>query len=209
MTTTYSEAAQEKSEDTKRHVLLKGLPTRALSTDWSGDERDWLEGQCRIVAAMRRELTIAAGGYHTLCALQRPHPRVLDDIAARLPQFQHIVAVHDGRTSARLDQPVQDSRCTTTVTHPASWLLKQPTQGRMFLFFDPDAALSSRVPLSRLLKKQTQQSPCAYALISPGQQRSAFSNALRDRGHALCWQESALTSGGHWHLSLWRTTQPG
>ena len=115
MTTTYSEAAQEKSEDTKRHVLLKGLPTRALSTDWSGDERDWLEGQCRIVAAMRRELTIAAGGYHTLCALQRPHPRVLDDIAARLPQFQHIVAVHDGRTSARLDQPVQDSRCTTTV----------------------------------------------------------------------------------------------
>lgn len=205
MTTRQVDAETGQPAEGQREVLLKGLPSRPAQGAWSAAERDWLDGQCRIASAMRRELTIAAGAYHTLCALQWPSARIVEDVAARLPQFQHIVSVIDPAQRAAHPQAAQDARLSTCVTHPLAWLLKQPREGRMFLLLDPDALFTPSISPRRLLQTKSHQGACAFALVSPGQGPSAMATALSDEGHKLCWQQSVQSQARDWHLSLWRT----
>ena len=209
MTIIRVDPATDQPTNIPREAHLKGLPSRPTRGDWSVAERDWLESQYQIANAMRRELTISPGAYHTLCALQWPSARIVDDVAARLPQFQRIVSVVNRDDSTGHIRRPQDVRCETLVTHPVAWCLKEPRQGRMFFLLDPDAVLSSLLSPRYLLRNKAEQEPCAYALVSPGQKPSGFATALRDEGHDLCWQESVQGNARHWHLSLWRSRSIG
>lgn len=207
MTTTTAETDAQQSDSSAPRVELKGLAARPIPCDWSLAERDWHEGQCRIVAAMRRELTIAAGGYHTLCALQVPDARVVDDVAARLPQFQHLAARYLHQHRAGYQGRSGNFQGLHDAAHAMVWLAKQPVQGRMFLLFNPDAMLEPRIALLRLPRLQSQEVPSAYALVAPGQTSPLFASALRDQGYVLSWEETVRSNGRHWHLSIWRATE--
>lgn len=199
MTTIHNDAGTGGLPSGQQEALLKGLPPRTMRSDWSAAERDWLESQHPIVNAMRRELTIAAGAYHSLYALQWPSVGIVDDVAARLPQFQRVVSVIGPANRAAHRETAQDTRLTTLVTDPLAWLLKQPREGRMFLLLNPDALLTRLISSGPLLRAKAQCGACAYALVSAGEIRSAFATALGDEGHELRWEQSVQGHDQRWH----------
>lgn len=207
MSTTTAETSAKQGDSSAPRVELKGLTARPMPCDWSVAERDWHQGQCRIVAAMRRELTIAAGGFHTLCALQVSDARVAEDVAARLPQFQHLTARYLHQHCAGYQGRSGNFQGLHGAVHAMVWLAKQPAQGRMFLLFNPDAMLEPRIALLRLPRLQSQKVPSAYALVAPGQTSPLFASALRGQGYILSWEETVQSNGRHWHLSIWRSTE--
>lgn len=130
---------------------FKSVQTRARLTSMvPAYQAEWFAGHDRIVAPIRRYMTVFPDQCHYLIDIGAGDGAVLDDIASRLPQLKRLVGISadpSGLNKAQV-RSHHDARLSFHQVNPWAWLRRERREFATIFSYDnlsmvPESALKS------------------------------------------------------------------
>lgn len=165
-----------------------------------GYEAEWFAGHHRIVAPIRRHLTMFPELCHSLIDIGAGDGAVLDDIASRLPQFKKVIGItadQRGLSKARA-RTNHDSRLSFHHGNPWAWMRKERPLRAITFSYD-NLSIHPESPLEDWFTEINDSGAAGVALIERQVGGCVRLPALlRDCGWTVRHAENWYQSGRAW-----------
>lgn len=163
-------------------------------------QAEWFAGHDRIVAPIRRHLTMFPEQCQTLIDIGTGDGAVLDDIASRLPQFKKLIGISADQRGLNLAQARthHDARLSFHQANPWAWL-RQGKPAHAITFSYDNLSMLPESSLEDWFVELRDSGATGIALIEPRRGGCAYlPTLLQHCGWTIRYSESPYQSGQAW-----------
>jgi len=173
-------------------------------------QAEWFAGHDRIVAPIRRYLTVFPEQCQSLVDIGAGDGSVLDDIASRLPQFKSLIGITADRRGLNKAQvrSHHDARLSFHQANPWAWLRREKNAHAITFSYD-NLSILPEPPLEDWFFELLKNGSMALALVEPQDGGCEQLPALLRRcGWTVHYSENVYQAGKSW-WHVFASSEPG